>query len=206
MKKTVIKTALITLISLVALFVLTFFSLFFFFPKALEPLASDFGLDRLALTLSVREYEKTGGLDDLSRVLARAGRVGDDGVVVAYTPKMTDDADFLTHVEGRTVSVGTRTLDYKSYVIGNYLLALYRTGEKQETLLKAASYFTAFYTGYTAYNPYDVLAKNAGSFSSDFNEDLYAAIDALGGEEPLCEADLILRAADLILITNALGQ
>ena len=83
---------------------------------------------------------------------------------------MINSSDFESFSNSRA-TVGV--IEYKSYIIGNYLIALYNESEsKQIVIEKASEYFIAFYTGYDLYNPYNVLVINAKSFSAEFREDL----------------------------------
>ena len=59
MRKTIVKTALITLGVVLTLIILTFTVFSLFFPKVMLNLTSDMGLDGFALTYSEQQYKNS---------------------------------------------------------------------------------------------------------------------------------------------------
>ncbi|MBO7187083.1 MAG: hypothetical protein J6V68_01625 [Clostridia bacterium] len=170
MRKTIIKTALITLGAILTVFIVTFTIVSLCAPKAMLKLTSGLGMDNLALTYSEQQYKNSETLSDLEDLLYRANELGRDDLTVKYSPIMINSSEFESFSNSRT-TVGV--IEYKSYIIGNYLIALYNESEsKQVVIEKASEYFTAFYSGYELYNPYNVLVINAKSFSTEFRQSL----------------------------------
>ncbi|MCQ2398918.1 MAG: hypothetical protein MJ072_00235 [Clostridia bacterium] len=196
MNKLIVKTVVATIISIVVVCGLVFGALTLFAPASIAELAWKSGWNSLAVSYSEMQYKKTGSLEDLDVLLNRS--VGNNGVTVKYSPEMIDNEGFTEFAKDKKAG----TLDYKSYVIGNYLIALVLTGgEADEVLNKTDVYFTSFYSSaYVKYNPYDVLAVNSGRFSTAFNQALLSKLQTLSVTSG--EADL---NGDIILLQSAIG-
>ena len=94
MNKLVLKTAIVTVCSLLALFVLVTGALCLFAPSAMVKVTSSLGWDNAALYFSEKQYVKTGAESDLEDLLYRAGATRAYDKLVIYSPDMIDGENF----------------------------------------------------------------------------------------------------------------
>jgi len=74
----------------------------------------------------------------------------------------------------------TGDLSYKSYIIGNYLIALKDSNENYSVVVqKAKTYFLDFYTEYEKYNPFNILVINTASSETENKQLLKTELEAL---------------------------
>jgi hypothetical protein len=177
MRKTIVKTALITLGVVLTLIILTFTVFSLFFPKVMLNLTSDMGLDGFALTYSEQQYKNSKSLNDLEDLLYRANELNRTDIIVAYSLDMIDSDKFEEFSNSRS---NTGDLSYKSYVIGNYLLALKDNNESYSVVVqKAKTYFLEFYNEYEKYNPLNILVINTVSTETENKQILKTELLAL---------------------------
>lgn len=177
MRKTIVKTALITLGVVLTLIILTFTVFSLFFPKVMLNLTSDMGLDGFALTYSEQQYKNSKSLTDLEDLLYRANELNRTDIIVAYSLDMIDSDKFEEFSNSRS---NTGDLSYKSYVIGNYLLALKDNNESYSAVVqKAKTYFLEFYNEYEKYNPLNILVINTVSTETENKQILKTELLAL---------------------------
>lgn len=117
MKKIILKTALITLGSVIALLALAFGIASLAFPKNMSKICEDMGNYRLAASYAERQYDYTGSTDDLYRCADLYIRIGDRVNTVKYCEKLVTKQDFKEKVGGKV-----------QYIYGNYATALYLSG------------------------------------------------------------------------------
>ena len=123
MKKIVVKTALITLASAVALLLLAFGIASLAFPDKMSELSESMGNKKLALSYAERQYEYTGSTEDLYRCADLCIRIGDKSKTVKYCEKLVGKQNFKE-------CCGTKV----EYVYGSYATALYLSGEEDKAL------------------------------------------------------------------------
>lgn len=194
MNRLIMKTALITVASLLALLVLLTGALCLFAPGVMAKTASKLGLDGAALYFSEKQYVKTKEEGDLEDLLYRANAAGAYDKLVKYSLDMIDAENFDEFCAAHPAS----TPDYKSYVIGSYVLSLMLTGNTDGALSEAARLYAREYAGFTAFNPFDVLAKNATRFTTEQKNALLAVLNSIGSGEELLNNDITY-------VENAIG-
>jgi len=177
MRKTIVKTALITLGVVLTLIILTFTVFSLFFPKVMLNLTSDMGLDGFALTYSEQQYKNSKSLTDLEDLLYRANELNRTDIIVEYSLDMIESDKFEEFSNTRQ---DTGDLSYKSYIIGNYLIALKDSNENYSVVVqKAKTYFLDFYTEYEKYNPFNILVINTASSETENKQLLKTELEAL---------------------------
>jgi len=177
MRKTIVKTALITLRVVLTLIILTFTVFSLFFPKVMLNLTSDMGLDGFALTYSEQQYKNSKSLTDLEDLLYRANELNRTDIIVEYSLDMIESDKFEEFSNTRQ---DTGDLSYKSYIIGNYLIALKDSNENYSVVVqKAKTYFLDFYTEYEKYNPFNILVINTASSETENKQLLKTELEAL---------------------------
>jgi hypothetical protein len=94
MKKLVIKTAIITFISVILGAVLIFTALSLVSPKTMSDFTYSLGLEDLSCTFAVKAYEKSQDINDLDTVIVKALSTEDYDVLKKYSKVMIDRDEF----------------------------------------------------------------------------------------------------------------
>lgn len=135
MKKIIIKTALITFASVIALLALAFGIASLAFPRNMSQICENFGNLRLSASYACRQYDYTGSTDDLYRCADLYIRLGDRGNIVKYCGKLADGDKLDGYCENK--EDGTARAQY---IYTNYACALYdtkKTDKAAETAQKS---------------------------------------------------------------------
>ena len=163
MKRLVVKTVLITVLSLVCVTALSFFSLFFFYPKALGNVFKAVGDDEAALYFYEKQYNKSGTADDLSVVVDLLDVEKDPDKVYVYTNELIAKSDFSAFCEKKdknAVGMTTSEYYYAKFAVSDF----YVNGiESAEEICKES----VTISGYTDYNAYRILIASAQLTDSD---------------------------------------
>lgn len=123
MKNIVIRTALITLGSVIALLVLAFGIASLAFPKNMSEICENMGNPKLAASYAERQYEYTGSTDDLYRCASLYIRIGDRNNTIKYCEKLVGKRDFKECCGANT-----------QYIYNNYATALYLSGNGDKAI------------------------------------------------------------------------
>lgn len=191
MKKIVIKTALITLGSAIALLVLAFGIASLAFPKNMSEICENMGNPKLAASYAERQYDYTGSTEDLYRCARLYIRVGDRENTIKYCEKLVEKSDFKKCC-GNNVQ----------YVYGNYATALYLSG-KDDDAIKIAE--KSVEDGFVIGNAYVNLTLQADAKEDkEFGEKLLSSLKKIG--EPQNEAQLKDYNAVKTILENLTGD
>lgn len=175
MKQIVIKTALITLGTVIALFVLAFGIASLAFPKNMSELCENMGSPQLAAGYAERQYEYTGSTEDLYRCARLYIKTGDRKNTIKYCEKLVAKKDFKEYC-GANVQ----------YVYGNYATALYLSEKGDEAIVIAEK---SVEDGFVISNAYVTLTLQADAKEDkEFGEKLLSSLEKI--EEPQNEAQL----------------
>lgn len=151
MKKLIVKTALITLASLLAVFLLVLTAMTMYAPRTMATLLDGVGNRSLSLWYTEFAYQKFGEVDDLTNVFDKSVTAEDYERTIKYGNILIgreDFSDICASQDGVNVS-------YKNYVYGNTALAMYAEDYNDEEVLSFAS---ATANGeYPDYNAYQML-------------------------------------------------
>ncbi|MBR2336784.1 MAG: hypothetical protein IKA61_02440 [Clostridia bacterium] len=136
MKGTIMKTALITALSLVCILFLGVFSTYLFAPKLSAELSYNLGMKGLSSSCYERVYKKTGELDDLIVVIDSAVYAEKTETVEKYGLILFDTygktSEFANYC--RKNDEGLTEDDYSTYdyYANTVFMALYNRGEKEK--------------------------------------------------------------------------
>ncbi len=135
LKKLVIKTALITLASLLGAVILTYCALLIFAPKVLGNFFDGAGGYSASVFFYEKQYEKTGDIQDLNTLVLKLDIDDDKILAEKYYEKMVLHEDFDSFCQAQDQNNGsTKASDY---YIGNYCLLLARNGKFDQALTLA---------------------------------------------------------------------
>lgn len=141
MGKTIKKTALLTVLSLIAVSFLTVFAIFVFAPKTAGDFCNDMGMKKIALSCYEREYNKTGEFDDLIFLFDYAIFEDDYGRVTKYgeiaLSRTTDFECFCAQSDLNKAEGAYPTYDYYTTAIVD---AYYAQGKKQDVAVFALNH------------------------------------------------------------------
>ena len=144
MKQLILKTSIITLVSIFLAAIMVFGVLTVFFPKSLVNISYDLGNKNLAVWYSERAFEKSKAETDLQDLLYRANEIKKYDVVIKHSPTYFDTQSFenLSNTE-------------KNYFAGKYAISLYNVGSAHTTIFE----FVDDYNGgqYFSMNPYEYM-------------------------------------------------
>ena len=162
MKNIIIKTALITLGSVIALLVLAFGIASLAFPGNMAEICENMGNPKLAASYAERQYEYSGSTEDLYRCTRLYIQTGDRTNTIKYCEELVEKPDFKKYC-GNNVQ----------YVYGNYATALYLSDKKDESIAIAEK---SVEDGFSIPNAYATLALQAvETEDKDFGESLLSS-------------------------------
>ena len=134
MKKTIIKTAILTTLSLVMALFVGIFSTFMFAPKLSARICHDLGMKDLSTSCYERVYKKTGELEDLIEVIDSAVYAENKESVIEYGTILFDTYgdtnrffEYCNACDTDLEEGGYPTFDYYANTV---FVALYAQGEK----------------------------------------------------------------------------
>ena len=156
MKKLVIKTAIITFISVILGAVLIFTALSLVSPKTMSDFTYSLGMEKASCSYSVKAYEKSGDINDLDTVLVKSLSTEDYCTLKKYSKEMIDRDEFLNQSKA-----------YKDTVLTYYILSLVETGD-DATFTLAVAVYEEFYSSYDENNPVSVLLNFTTEYDDDF--------------------------------------
>lgn len=144
MKKLVIKTTLITLACLIGALVITISALCLFAPATMAGFFDDVGNYSASVFFYEKQYEKTGDIEDLDKLILKVDMAGDTVRTEKYVKQLIEHKDFNKFL-----------MADREYYYGCYALSLARNG-KFDDAVKVGQDFVSE-NGYTALNPLRVL-------------------------------------------------
>ena len=129
MQKLVLKTALITLASVLVLALLVYGVLSLFVPSAMVSLTDKLGMDGACARYSVSVYEKTGDIDDLASAVERSYGAERYGDAAEYGVILLEREDFSSYCERRENAMAGQKYDYAQFAAGIVSVSLYYDGQ-----------------------------------------------------------------------------
>ncbi|MBQ7373368.1 MAG: hypothetical protein IJW64_02245 [Clostridia bacterium] len=149
MNKVIIKTAIITFLSLVVAFILGVIGIYAFAPRLAGGYCYELGLKNMATECYERVYSKTGEFDDLVELVNSAIYAENDGVTSVYGEEMIERKSDFKNFCDKQIDENFQEGDYSTYdyYVNATMLAKYSLGNKQEAIefafscaLKSAGY------------------------------------------------------------------
>lgn len=142
MNKIVLKAALITVGALAAAGILVFSLWILISPQSMATVSERLGNYSFAVTCADLKYKYSDDSYDLGRCCEDGILSGDDGLVVKYCGMLTEKSDFdkvcrRKDEELSRTQFGSYAADYRTYIIGNLAVSLYRTGDLEKAIKTA---------------------------------------------------------------------
>ena len=213
MKKLVIKTALITLASIVALMAILFGVFALFFPKTLATSFDKAGSYGASMYFYEKQYEKSSSMDDLYTLCVKVNPYTDGQRAEKYLTEFAEKSNFYSYC--RNLDSG-EVVSNEEYFEGKLVTVLYLKGGVDAGIPKAIQFIREGNKKYTEYNPFFMLYSddNIDWTTEQRKLDLGNIFSAIGllcdngnGEAELdfYEMDIALNDMDMIssIITNS---
>lgn len=205
MKKTFVKTVVYTLclIASAVLIVIALFSMFA--PGRMANLSYKLGDKRTCVWYTQKEYEKNGSINTLDKLLYRVKWLGNNKLIVKYSKEMIESGDFDDFCKKKDAESDLADAGgYRDYICGDYVVALYDTGEKEQAMDFASDVIVGE-SEYGEYNVYRSLLYHVAEERD--TETLKTMIDKLGGFiAPGVLKDDTLALEDKQLFTDLLNK
>ena len=134
MNKVVLKSALITVASLVAVGILTFSLWILISPQSMAAVSEKLGNYGFAVTCADLQYKYSGESYDLARCAEDSVLTGNDKIIVKYCGELIGKDDFdevcrRRDEERARTDFGSFAIDYNTYILSNLVVAQYREGD-----------------------------------------------------------------------------
>lgn len=142
LKKTVLKTILYTLLSVLAALMILFSVMTLFAPGTLADFNFSLGNKNLCVWYTEKEYENRKSVDTLNKLVYRTKWLGDDKRIAKYSKLLIDDQGFdslCKRTDKENEGNGKIKGSYKDYIYSDYVLALYRLNADKEAIAFAAN-------------------------------------------------------------------
>ena len=150
MKKVIIKSTIITAIIIATLSLSFTFLVTAYFPKYVADVSFKLGNKKTCVTYSEKQYNKTLAQDDLATLVERSIWAENDAITIKYSAIFINSENFITYCN-------LQDANYLYYVVGSYVKALYKNGEKEKSVATAFSNTST----YTETNPIRLVASLA---------------------------------------------
>ncbi len=206
MQKLVLKTALITLASVLVLALLVYGVLSLFVPSAMVSLTDKLGMDGACARYSVAVYEKTGSIDDLASAVERSYGAERYGDAAEYGVILLGREDFPSYCERRESEIAGEKYDYAQFAAGIVSVSLYYDGQT-DAAVKVA--FDAVGNSFPTGNAAIYLLSAAYDAERDAAtcRILLTALEDLRGQLPAgAEEDASVVAGWIALLETFLAQ
>ena len=155
MKKLVVKTAIITLASLICTLLIAFGALAVCAPNYLGRVFDGTGNHSVAVFFYEKQFEKTGNVDDLNTLVLKLDVKGDSQKAEKYYKKIIEHSDFESLCQSQNSQNGL--IGAKDFYVGQYVLSLAYNGKFDEAVAYSKDYIGA---SYQKHNPFQVLIYN----------------------------------------------
>lgn len=131
MKKFIVKTAVITLITIFAVFVILITAMTVCAPRTMSDMFYDLGSESLSAWYMELSYQKTDSPEDLEKLIFRSSEAKDFKRLQKYCEKLSEREDFdeICNKNGEY---------YKNYVYGKYVKALCENGAEYDKIFAVA--------------------------------------------------------------------
>ena len=209
MKKLVLKTALITLCSIIALLGILYGVFALFFPKTLAKTFEALGSDNAAIRYYEKQYEKTEDLQDLITLCAKLDVYEDTERAEKYLTILVAKPGFYSTCLDSDVS---GQISNEEYFEGKWVVATYLKDGIERGIEKALYSIRNGNYRYSEYNPFHILYTDSNINWAETEEkysglsDIHSAIHFLcgyeTGESELNDYEIQIAIRDITAIEN----
>lgn len=155
MKKLVVKTAIITLASLICTLLIAFGALAVCAPNYLGRVFDGTGNHSVAVFFYEKQFEKTGNVDDLNTLVLKLDVKSDSQKAEKYYKKIIEHSDFESLCQSQNSQNGL--IGAKDFYVGQYVLSLAYNGKFEQAVAYSKDYIGA---SYQKNNPFQALIYN----------------------------------------------
>lgn len=193
MGKVILKTALVTLGSLLAAALILVAALTMFTPRTMSMVFDELGGERISLWYIELSYQKSGSTEDLTDLFVKSVSAGDDGRTAKYGKELGEREDFAAICEEEDGRVQDQDLPFEtsfaSYVYGNTAAAI-RAAEGAAAAVAYAAEKTP--ADYPPDNPFQILLYSEGAESdAELLALLAPAIAGFDGERAAADLEYL---------------
>ena len=176
MKNLVIKTALITLASIIGVALVVMGALMIFAPKTIANFFDNLGMDNAALTFYEKQYDKTEEISDLAIVIDKIDVDERPLDTEKYLLTMLSHNDYEAYLTETAKENFGSTEKAREFYYGKLVLSRVNLSKFSDALNDAYEFYTK-HGGYTEGNPYRTILYTKGETLSDqYLKDLKSAI------------------------------
>lgn len=137
MKKVIVKSVIITIFILIALFFAGGLVLTSFFPKTVSDMAFRVGEKQISVNYQEKAYLKSGKFSDLATLTERCVWAGDDEKVIIYAEKFIYSNEYAEFLKGKDEG-------YAYYIASAFTISLYSEGYNLKAVNTAFSESNGF--------------------------------------------------------------
>ena len=185
MGKVILKTALVTLGSLLAAALILVAALTMFTPRTMSMVFDELGGERISLWYIELSYQKSGSAEDLTDLFVKSVSAGDDGRTAKYGKELGEREDFAAICE-EDLPFET---SFASYVYGNTAAAI-RAAEGAAAAVAYAAEKTP--ADYPPDNPFQILLySEAAESDAELLALLAPAIAGFDGERAAADLEYL---------------
>ena len=209
MKKLVLKTALITLCSIIALLGILYGVFALFFPKTLAKTFEALGSDNAAIHYYEKQYEKTEDLQDLITLCAKLDVYEDTERAEKYLTILVAKPGFYSTCLDSDVS---GQISNEEYFEGKWVVATYLKDGINKAIENSIFSIRKGNYRYSEYNPFYILYTDSNINWAETEEkyaglsDIHSAIHYLcgyeTGESELNDVEIQVAVRDIIALEN----
>ncbi len=171
MKKLVIKTTFITIISILAVCIIVMSAICAFKPRTIGKMFENLGNYEASQYFYQRQYEKTQEIDDLILLIDNAYEKQDSQKLVVFVRALINSKDFYAYCQSKNSKLAPNQMTTEEYYFGVYVELLLSEGKFDKAIKSAKAYVVkddgSLELGYTKFNPVRVLV----SYSLELNAD-----------------------------------
>ena len=160
-----LKTAFATMTIFFSLFLFIFNINVLFMPSKAADLFDLVGNAQLSISLSRVTSDRNNDINDMSTLIERAIKYKDYNTLITYIPKLESYSyyqDFANYKDGQNLNEFS---DYKSFIDGNYLIALYSKNSYDNCIDLCKNHLKS---GYSDSNPVRFLVRLLSSLNTNF--------------------------------------
>lgn len=205
MKRTVIKTALITCVSVLVAIIITVLALFIIQPKILGDIGEVFGNHGVMVYFYKRQCASTDNKNDLYNLVYKLDPVVDATLCKDSTVVVIND--FNGYYDNRGKNDFKSKEEAAEYIYGKYAVSSIKSGKYDlGIVLNTINPFYVEYN-YTTKNPIRLLLKeNASNFTKEEYLMLKKYLDGIESEIGIKQEFATEFSADYNMITNKIGE
>ncbi len=160
MKDLIVKTALITLASIFAVFLIVFGALSMFSPLTLAKVFDGTGGYSSSIHFYEKHYKKTGDIEDLAILALKINQDIDAPLAEQYLEELINHEEFYEFC-----AKDGKPLASEEFYKSEYAVALVKNGKFDRALVVADKFVGK--NGYTQFNPYSILLVEEGQNFSE---------------------------------------